>query len=305
MTKLYKTTTALFLSAVILLGGCAERSTAPAPADTDINTSSDVTGGESSESTGSTTSDISGKPESSLENESNSDSSPEESSDVSVDAVPVEFNEEDRELQNILEDVERGCAAIDLWFSNSAPEGIPEDKGFTFRFSGDNDLSDGLFYSIPKNYSEGELVIPDTYEKMMETILEYFSENRAGDFFRRLAKGSMTEKSDGIFSISLYNDNMDKGHIELIEIDKTMYRSSSVITKGFVNPIDIKTAKLTKKTNDTIEFTYLSNFGILDSFNPTYLSDVSLYEENAYIGVLKYERGGWRRDWDKDDPRRD
>ncbi len=49
MTKLHKTTTALLLSAVILLGGCAERGTAPAPG-ADTNTSSDVSDGNSSES---------------------------------------------------------------------------------------------------------------------------------------------------------------------------------------------------------------------------------------------------------------
>ncbi len=251
MNKLRKITTAALLSVAMLLTGCMEHRTDHAPGlNTNTNASSDISDSNSSESTESTVYETSKIP-------SEPKSSSEESSDISADAVPVEFNEEDKELQNILEDVERGCAAIDLWFTNSAPEGIPEDKGFSFRFSGDNDLSDGFFYSIPKSYSEGELVIPDTYDKMMETILEYFSENRAGDFFRRLAKGSMTENSDGTFSISLYNDNMDKGHIELIEIDKTMYRSSVVITKGFINPIDIKTAKLTKKTYDTIEFTYL------------------------------------------------
>lgn len=49
MTKLRKTATALLLSAVILLGGCAERGTAPA-SGADTNTSSDVSDGNSSES---------------------------------------------------------------------------------------------------------------------------------------------------------------------------------------------------------------------------------------------------------------
>lgn len=311
MTKLHKTATALFLSTALLLSGCSERGNSPAkePENTSSDGSSDISSSTTTDSECSTpkSESTSEPPSSTSENstdnpDSTSDynSSSEGSSDVNAEPVPVEFTEEDKELQKLLGELEFCCEAVELWFSNSVPNGTPQDNGFIFRFSDNNKLSDGFYYAIPEKYSEGNLVIPNTYEDVRETIFKYFSEDQAEKFMCRLAKGSFTKNADGSFSV-LLDDDVEKGHIELIEIDKTMYRSSCLITKGFINSIDWRTAKVVSRTDDIIEFSYITSdwYNLDEDDNPIYLNDVSQYEENAYTGVLKYERGGWRRDWDK------
>ncbi len=311
MIKLHKTTTALLLSAVILLGGCAEQRPDPMPgADTNTNTSSDVSGGESSESTESTTSDISGKPKSSSENESNSDSSPEESSDTSVDTVPVEFTDEDRELQKILENLEKGTTALNSWFTGGAPSdnGIALTKSLIFQFPEINhpnqDPHYQNYYPIPDGYSEAGFIIPNTCDDIRENILEYFSERCTNSFMDEVKNGSMTENPDGTFTVML-NDEEKEWNPKFLEIDGKMYREDSLGGKGLagIQAINPASAKIMSKTDDAIEFTYVTAYwyDTDEKGNPKYIDDVSLYEENAHIGVLKYERGGWRRDWDKDD----
>lgn len=286
MTKSHMTAAALFLSAVLLLSGCAEQGSV---LDTNL------AGGSSSEP------DKNSYSTSEINSGENSENNPEESSNVSVAAVPVEFTEEDKELQDILEDLEKGRSIVNDWFVCAEPidaECIQYQLFFPESTVPDHDMT---YFKIPVDYSENGMAFPHTYDGLREFILEYYSEQSADNLMKGVTKGNMLKNPDGTFSVIL--DAKYKGHegSKLLEIDGIMYRGSGL---GVFYPpagliIDCATAKVISKTDAAIEFTYLEGDFAQADLNKTYLNNVLLYEENAMIGVLKYERGGWKRDWDK------
>lgn len=324
MNKLHKITTALLLLTAMLLTGCAKRGNTPASGvNTNSNTSPEVSDNYSSENTESSISEasnISSEPESGR----NSDSSSEESSDTSVDTVPVEFTDEDKELQKILEDLEKGGSTIDGWFICDRPivswaeldsegnlvqcsqEGVTvQEYEFFFPKMG----VPATYYLMPDNYSENGMIFPQTYKEIKEIALEYYSERAVDNIMEYwVGKGSMTEKTDGTIEVTL-DENCSNDWYKLLEIDGKMYRASGDGGRGLgTTPINPFSAKIVSKTDDTIEFTYLTtNWLYYDFDEDTYkkITDESQYAKEVLTGVLKYERGGWRRDWDKDDPRRD
>ncbi len=337
MTKLHKTTIAFLLAAALLMTGCAEHSNILAPdADTNTNTSSDISDSNSSESTdnssessgssnnststksessSSDTSDSVSESESSSETESNSDSISEESSDTSDYTIPIELTDEDKELQKNLKGLEDGAKAIHYWFTASIPRdnhGMPLITTLAFHFPEINnpgqDLYFRYYYPIPDGYSEAGFVIPNTCDGIRKIMLEYFSERCTNSFMNQVGTGRITENSDGTFTVML-DDKEKKWAPRFLEIDGIMYRDDCVGGKGIgFRTLEPDTAKIVSKTDDTIEFTYLStNWMYYDFDEDTYkkITDESQYTKTALTGFLKYERGGWRRDWDKDDLRRD
>ncbi len=342
MTKLHKTTIAFLLAAALLMTGCAEHSNILAPdADTNTNTSSDISDSNSSESTdnssessGSSNNSTSTKSESSSsdtsdsvsesESSTESDSNSEESSDTSDYTIPIELTDEDKELQGILEDLLKGENAICGWFICDRPivswaemdsegnlvqfsqEGVTvQEYEFFFPEMG----VPATYYLMPDNYSENGMFFPQTYEEIKEIALEYYSERVVDNImYYWIGKGSMTEKPDGTLEVTL-DENCSNDWYKLLEIDGKMYRLSGDGGRGLgFRALEPNTAKIVSKTDNAIEFTYLlTNWLYYDFDDGTYkeITDESQYTKTALTGVLKYERGGWRRDWDKDDPRRD
>ena len=313
MTKLHKTTTALLLTATLILSGCAEQRNSPAQGTESTSSggssdfSSTTTDSESSIPKGESTSEPPSSPSENSSDNSDITSDPDRSSggssDVNSDPIPVEFTEEDLELQHMLEEIYKGESMIECWFRNAEPlsDGITLPEPYIcklYKNDGTEFSSYHSFYLIPKDYSEGGGVIPNTCEGMKAIMMEYCSDSVTDVWMTMVCKGNMTENSDGTFTIILDNNN---DYHEFIEIDGRMYRFSDVKVRSFLKHIDCRTAKVVSRTDDTIEFSFITPdwYNLDEDDNPIYLNDVSQYEENAYTGVLKYERGGWRRDWDK------
>ncbi|MDE7229884.1 MAG: hypothetical protein K2N56_05325 [Oscillospiraceae bacterium] len=308
MAKLHKAATALLLAAVMSLGGCSERGNSPTQEPENI--SLDNTSGNSSKSFESSTSDISdsvSEQQSSTERESDSQSSSDGSSDISVDTVPVEFTEEDKELHKILKTLE-GINVFEGWLTAEMDDPYDDVQLETFDlFIADTHMSH-TYYKIPDNFAINGRVIPHTYAGLRDIMLENLTERFTDDLLKIMmlaGKGSIKEKnSDGTFLIELLDDGeyINKGYYRFLEIDGAMYCSTSVGGKGLGNVyVEPETAKVISKNDDTIEFTYMAGWYYSDDMDNTKKIDASYYAEHAITGVLKYERGGWRRDWDKDD----
>lgn len=304
--------------AASLLAGCAEQEAGYVPGS-ESNFTSEADSGNlpDSLSTGNaSTSGSTSTSQSSTESEKNTESSsyvwinyPESTSShslvVSPDAVPVEFTEEDRELQKILEELDKGESCINVWFTCGAPL-VNNQHDFEYRFifpeidRGDDKPLEIVYYQIPDGYSEAGAVIPHTCEEMKEFILDFLAEDEAEWILPRIGKGSFTENSDGTYSVVLEDDKAEWGP-EFLEIDGSMYRNCGVGGRGPVDNIFASSEKVTLWTDDTIEFTYLPfslskhEDNIDEDGNLKQLKDVSLYNDYARNGVLRYERGGWKR----------
>ncbi len=339
MKKINKLMNFAFIIAICLLGGCAEQGNSYTPGSelgssltstaddvSDISSESSSLGN-SSKSTSST--DISVSP-------SGTESSEEQSSDVSAVPIPVEFSNEDRELQEILRNMEGIYDTVDFWFRHDEPDDDTAKKYlFVFpefkRSSYTDFMPMTYYYEIPNGYSENGMVIPQTYNDFKNLLLSFLSEQylEATD---QVIKGSMTEITGDSFTelddqtsgrLSSMIENCDGAFfvtwekcwdspVKFIGIDGKMYRHAFNWDRGIEGTwiVDVDTAKVISKTDDTIEFSYITdswlqvdkNGSIVDK--DEILNDTELYEKNAIVGVLKYERGGWKRDWDKADKER-
>lgn len=264
MTKLHKTATALLFTAALLMTGCTEHKPAPAQG-TDINTLSDVSGGNSSENS----------------NSGNSESS--------SNKVNEGFTDGDRELQNILKDLQDGVSLIRIWFFSGAPtsaDGFPLTQEETFYFP-QSEFPDQAYryYSIPDGYSaEGDTVMPTTRDGMMEMMLGYFSESYVHRHHYDIGTGAKAKNPDGTISVK-FDEPRETLPGHFIEADGRLYRSSG--EGGGATPTLIcDTARLTFKTDDTIHFEFTGyDYGV-ESPDHAYRAS----------GVLKYERGGWKVD---------
>ena len=347
MKKLHTAATVILLAAALLLSGCAEQASTPAPGMV-TGTSSDI-----SESSSSSSEDLE-NPDSNtstaLEGFSTSESNQNYENDyidydspdmaaisdemdrwyenslaeynayvddlfASLDEVrepgdvPVEFTDEDLELQAILTELDRGLRFTHILLTTDRPFYIGEN--------GYIDISPKIFIKnegmdhsssyriIPENYRLEGLPVPTTAEEMRALVMEYFTEDFADNFMNyHVSTGSMTENPDGTYSVT-FDENSNKGLCFFMELDGRLYwQGWSVGGKGMsAYNVLCRSAKVISRTEDTIEFSYLDDFMPYMDFvrenMQSWLSDVTRYEENAKIGVLKYERGGWRRDWNK------
>lgn len=314
MIRTRKTSTALLLSMALLLSGCAERQPAP---DAETSTASDMSDDSSYSKPISSNSSLEISESSisleSSESTSDPESSSENSSESETEKIPVEFTEEDKEFQKMLLPIAEGCSEISNWFMSAEARddnGTPIYEGVTFLFPEivdpsplDRKVTD-TYYRLPNNYlsNEDSLPIPNTAQGIKNSMLEFFTErfinNDNGHLYAD--KGSMKENEDGTFSVILEDKNA-KWCPKFVEIDGIMYRAAGEGGKGIITSILPGSEKIVSKTDDTIEFTFL--WGHWTQYDedgtPLYLDDIDQYNRYANTGVLKYERGGWRRDFDK------
>ncbi len=320
MTKSHKTSTALLLAAALLLSGCAEHDPASAPG-AEISTSSDsLIGNSSSEPVSADSSSSEAESSNSSENTERSESSKstENSSEPGAEKIPVEFTEEDKEFQEMLKPIAEGCDRLNTWYScdaayDSYQGGNLLFESIKFKFPELVDpysqkVIEADYYQLPKDHKDAEnaLPIPNTYEDVKNTMLEYLTEQYVSESeyygSNGCAKGTMSKNDGGGYNVILENKDFQFAP-KLLEIDGVMYRQSGVGGRDAFTGIIPSTAKIVSKTDDTVEFTYLWNHWSMceDNGDPKYIDDVKLYDQCACTGVLKYERGGWRRDKDKAD----
>ncbi len=278
--KIISAITAFLLAATLLLSGCSEQQNTPYQSADTSSDSGIPTDPESSVSENVSTDE----PQSSTSGDhENSTSGSGQSSDSTEFA---EFTEEDKELQAILKDIEGGVNLIINWCECGpfmASGGSLLAPAVKFKFP-QSDKPDSVYeyYLIPDNYSrEGDVTMPTTRADMMDLMLDYFTESYIDQRYN-IDAGTMKENSDGTFSV-VFDEirNTYGGHF--IEVNGRLYRYGS---EGCRTHLTAETARVTHKTDDLIEFTFVGyNYPVED---PRFKFKAS--------GRLKLERGGWKLD---------
>lgn len=287
MKHTYITTLILLLSAILFLGGCAEQQAN----NTADNSSSDIL--ESNSRQDESISNSISRTESSISSvesiESNAESSVSEfgnSYDIpdGIELVPVEYTDEDRELQKILYDLEELAEPIFIRTINP----LCGTEINTYKFP---DIGPDVTYTYG-NSGDSFFGKSATIAGAREAILEYFSEQKTENFMSGFAVCSVTEDTDGTYIVK-FEDGTRRGLPRYLEIDGRLYGLDAIKITGI--SIDYETAKIVSKTDDTIEFTYLEEPYWALPPHPEYKNE-PLYSQHANRGILKYERGGWKLD---------
>lgn len=275
MKKALITSTAFLLAGAMLLGGCSKRESGYAP-----GTGND----QSSISSESGVSEVLSE-SSSVSGSSGTESSTEQSSDVSAAPVPVVFTDEDREVQKIFSELKEPAKEIYSWLT-----GYDHITDLKFRYPDDETETHeyGLFDAFSDRFET-----PKTCSEMKSLMLEYFSADRTDIFLSAFAVCNAVKNPDGTYTLSSYDDK-PLSHKQFVEIDGKLYRDEGVWATAII--IDTETIKVTDKTDDLIEFTYLNDDYTRIFDNSACLNDITLYRKYSLTGTLKYERGGWKLD---------
>lgn len=286
MTKLRFSAAAVLLAAAMLFGGCSNQNTEPNSGE-NAGGASDIGNSNSYDSAGDLQN--SGN-DSETGSDNNGDSSDPSCFCYDLLNIPSDFTDEDRELQEILRGLVGNAGEIDLLFiplDNSEPNKTFRriDKGLSSE-SGQDDYN---FYNIiPEVYvcPDGRFPVPQTRAGIEELLLKYYTEQMTEHYMRGVNKGSAAENPDGTYSVEITEGS---GLSPFLEIDGRMYRDLG--TRDRTAYVNCETAKVTRKTADTIEFTYL---GYL------YTSDYVNYPHYSFNeqGAIKFENGMWKLDYE-------
>ena len=294
----------LLLTAAMLLTGCSEKTnnTSP-PADTSSTTISQPESTPETEST--TQHPIIESTQSSTETVSSTENSTPESSvqntSEEAEPIPVEFTDEDRELQKILSDLYDPTWEVISWFSSlGIPDyshewhqflrltiiGLPFDWEMEYDRIPDNFRHDGNMFDVPTSKAE-----------MGKFISKYFSKEMTDTLLDRIPVCELVERSENSLIVKFKDDpeiyQKEGFQIWFVEVDGRLYVPFIQGVRGY---IEVDTAKVTKKTDDTIAFIYLES--------PSYskeeiINNASLYSECVESGTIKLEDGVWKmHSWD-------
>lgn len=293
MKTIHASAIIILCSLTLLLVGCTERGSSSAPGagiDSSLTSSENSVSDVLSESNISST-DISVSSSSTdiSVNSSSRESASEQSSDVSASAIPVEFTDEDREVQKILSDLLEPADEIYSWMRAG------RGTDYIVIFS-DRDPEDYFYYGIFNGRTE-RFELPKTCSEMEKLMLDYFSSDMTEYFMKRFAVYNAVKNSDGTYTLERADGKPVLLPAKFVEVNGQLYCDDGISVVGItINPV---TVIVTSKTDDTIEFTYLDNDWTREVDDSTCLNDTALYSKYALNGTLKYERGGWKLDnWD-------
>ncbi len=194
--------------------------------------------------------------------------------------LPTEFTEEDLELQNILNELS-DAQEIFGWFLNFS---LLDEKIFNFKFNGSDDLTHSYaLVSKDTIVSASGLKYPQSCEELEELLPKYFMQKTVDLYMSYVTKGTMTENSDGTYTVTATGAyNFYRHNPRFIEIDGNMYCAVEFLAGASYKPI-WRTAQITERTADSIKFTIYN--AVNDEYSPT-------------DGLIRYERGGWRLNYD-------
>lgn len=229
----------------------------------------------------------------------NSTEEPSQSTPESVpEPVPVEFTDEDRKLQEILTDLYEPTSTINRWFCRLKVSNVDYPDAHGWRLKIPEISFEGEYIQIPENYylTSESFCVPTTKAEMRELFQKYFTKERTDNLMERYQVCDLIERSDKTLTLKLRSDDPYEFKVHslyFIEADGQLYALDGYGTFGFIVP---ETAKVTKKTDDTIEFTFLMSNDIWSE----YLGDTSLYLNTAQNGSIKLEDGIWKlHTWDE------
>lgn len=181
---------------------------------------------------------------------------------------PAEYTDEDRELQAILEELSP-AVTIAGWDGYGVYGG---DK-YQFIFPGEKYAEDYNSMPVGKTY-DPKIEYPQTIAELEELLFKYFTRQRVDEFMAGVCKATMSENSDGTYTVVPEDEN---SYCQFLEIDGKLY-VHTIYRGGAGEPVP-GTAQIIEKTDDHIKFSYIH------SSMAGYFSDE---------GLIKYERGGWR-----------
>ncbi len=129
----------------------------------------------------------------------------------------------------------------------------------------------------------GSFAVPLTYNEMEELLLRYLTPQAAASYMNYVGKGTLTENSDGSYTLE-FEDGYEPTFPTFVEIDGSLYRNFRFDDRKQI--IDPYSAKLTSKTDNTIEFTYEHT----DSYD---------YTGGTKSGFLVNDGSGWKMNYNK------
>lgn len=181
---------------------------------------------------------------------------------------PATFTDEDKELQAILNELSPAIT-IAGWDGYGVYGG---DK-YQFIFPGEKYAEDYNSMPVGKTY-DPKIEYPQTIAELEELLFKYFTRQRVDEFMAGVCKATMSENSDGTYTVVPEDEN---SYCQFLEIDGKLY-VHTIYRGGAGEPVP-GTAQIIEKTDDHIKFSYIH------SSMAGYFSDE---------GLIKYERGGWR-----------
>lgn len=190
-----------------------------------------------------------------------------------IPELPTEFTEEDLELQEIMNVLSTGFS-INSWFYNGY---YNSNEHYEFVFPESNFDSICSYCPLPEGKSKyGDFEYPKSRDEFEKLLLKYFTREAVDKFMSNFYSGTMTENSDGRYSV--ITDKPITWFPPMLEIDGRIYFGSPERGGGveFLN-----TVKVIDKTDDSIRFSYI-------------YGDYGMYFSNRDDGLIKYERGGWK-----------
>lgn len=159
--------------------------------------------------------------------------------------------------------------------------------GLLFKFNCGGSSFEETFFPISEGQRtepNGLFSVPLTYAEMENLLSTCLTPQAAASYMEYVGKGSLTDNFDGSHTLK-FDDGYEPTFPTFVEIDGRLYRSFSFSDRK--RTIDPYTAKLTFKTDNTIEFTYEHT----DSWG---------HEDGIRDGVLVNDGSGWKMNYYND-----
>lgn len=186
---------------------------------------------------------------------------------------PLEFTDEDLELQAILEELSPGHDIAKWNEASTVSENEPEYE-FIFPASFKQEARSAIYRPMPEGTTpDGKIEYPHTAEALRALYMRYFTQDSVDRYMEEVGKGTMTKNPDGTYSVKV-DGNEPKNYLE---IDGKLYVTETTPYLGAAAYPLFDSAKVIEKTNDTIKFSIIQSA-----------------KYHIGTGIIKYERGGWR-----------
>lgn len=189
-----------------------------------------------------------------------------------VSDIPAEYTEEDIELQQTLEALKDGDKVMYLFTPDIT------NIGAVYNFVFENG-EEAAYLNIMGN--DQHIDFPMTISEFISRLQQYFSLETVNRYLRKVRYGTMEERPDGKYSVTLGGEGEAIPTYLQINggINNGMYYHSGA--GGFGETNYYNTATVTEKTDDTVIYSYAQA-------SHGYITRVT--------GKLVYEDGSWKRD---------
>ena len=193
--------------------------------------------------------------------------------------IELTFTEEDRELQAILKDLTANAEEIDrMFYKMSITDREPDINTHWYKYC--------LIPEDMRTEPNGLNPVPHSCAEMEELLLKYFSKRAVEFYMSEVDRASVSETANEYGENDISFENITSPIFA--EINGKLYRLQLELEYNFSNlGIDCGTAKVTRQTDKTIEFTYWG-------YDSTKLSSEGGDTYSERNGAIVYEDGAWK-----------